>query len=834
MSNTKLHHVLIFSAAGLLAGPACRLDPPAPVQLADAGAGASCQADADGYPNHKGVDGGAPAEGASFAPVACTQDNSKAALALFSYLEPYAPDPASLTRAQQIAASMTLSELADQMRGTPFESVNSPQYKDTQRSLDTSSVRGYRYRDASRGVNFGEDMRGSKPNAIDPTTGKPSGVGYATVFPASMARGAAFDLDLEYAIGEAIGDEMQAAGESLLLAPCMNVLRHPLWGRAQETYGEDPFHIGRLSTAMTIGIQRHITANAKHYLGYNIENNRQSNNAIIEERALREIYGRHFRMVVQDGGVASVMASYNLVNGLKSTQNSHTLTDVLRNDFGFQGFVLSDWWAMPNNNFTSTDPTRLKAAAIEAVQAGLDVELPWSFNLGQLESIVESNGQLKKQDIVNSAIRVLLQKDRFNSINKGNTCGLGSPITTYRKGAIGGCDVVHINLARRAAVESMVLLKNDNSVLPINSSVRKVAVVGAIVDYVADDGQGSTGGKINFATDTVTGDKGSSRVFHDPSKGVGPFAGIDKFKPSGEINVVHGSTLNEVGTDADFYVVVAGLTPQDEGEEYTKAGDRKNFVLDGKTGTGVQNSLIQQVASLKKPMVVVLEGGSVIDMSSWLDQVPAVVMAWYPGMVGGDAMGLLLWGETNFAGKLPLTWGNPSQYGELAGTSETVNDFFFGYREFDKNNKTPVYPFGHGLSYTKFEYGSTQLGCTSMTKGAVLPVTVSVKNTGGMDGDEIVMVFASFPDSAVPRGPKELKGFARVSLKAGEEKQVTIPLRLKDLDYFQVTDANNRKGQWVVESGNVDIWVGGSYTTLNKVGSVPVTGYASESSKDEP
>jgi len=220
-----------------------------------------------------------------------------------------------------------------------------------------------------------ERRYGALPNAA---TVDGASVGYATAFPVSMARGAAFDLDLEYAVGEAIADEMQAAKQTLLLAPCMNLLRHPLWGRAQETYGEDPFHIGRLASAMTVGVQQHIAANAKHFMAYDIEVNRQGNNSVMQdEQTLREIYARHFRMVVQDGGVSSVMASYNQVNGVKATQDQHILTDVLRNDFGFKGFVLSDWWAMPNTS-AATDASTLKATAVEAVKAGLDVELPWA------------------------------------------------------------------------------------------------------------------------------------------------------------------------------------------------------------------------------------------------------------------------------------------------------------------------------------------------------------------------------------------------------------------------------------------------------------------------
>ncbi len=257
---------------------------------------------------------------------------------------------------------------------------------------------------------------------------------------------------------------MQAAQETLLLAPCMNLLRHPLWGRAQETYGEDPFHIGRLASAMTVGIQQHIAANAKHYMAYDIENLRASNESDMDEQTLREIYGRHFRMVVRDGGVASVMASYNLVNGMKSTQNYHTLTEVLRQDFGFKGFVLSDWWAMPGGNSVGT-PTTLKTTAIQAVHAGLDVELAWALNYGQLENIVAANGGVTKADIDASAGRILEQKFRFKADSTSGSVGLGTPTTAYVNSRI-VCDASHMRLAQKAALESMVLLKNDNNTLP--------------------------------------------------------------------------------------------------------------------------------------------------------------------------------------------------------------------------------------------------------------------------------------------------------------------------------------------------------------------------------
>ena len=362
-----------------------------------------------------------------------------------------------------------------------------------------------------------------------------------------MSRGAAFDLDLEYAIGEAIGDEMQAAKQTVLLAPCMNILRHPLWGRAQETYGEDSFHVGRLASAMVVGVQQHIAANAKHYMGYDIENGRtQTNNSqMADEQVLRETYGRHFRMTVQDAGVASVMASYNEVNGIKSTQNGHILTDVLRNDFGFKGFVLSDWWAMPG--FTSIpDSSTQKTGAIKAINAGLDVELPWGLYYGQLENLVNS-GTLSRQDLQTHAERVLQQKFRFNSQSLSGNVGLKAPVTIYQNSRI-KCNDSHRALAKQAALESMVLLKNDKGTLPISPMVKKVAVLGANIPYTSvDGGNGSAGANrtVNFATDVRTGDLGSSRAFSDPDpkQTVGPAAGITMTAPAG-VNVVSGTSAD--------------------------------------------------------------------------------------------------------------------------------------------------------------------------------------------------------------------------------------------------------------------------------------------------
>jgi beta-glucosidase len=857
MQNLRLLNPSLLLAVGFLAAPACSLPPPQGLSgdggsmnqtcvltAADAGVDAVSTVIATGDVENV------------IAPQACAGSGTGNPNAIDKYSQGYSyDDPAILTQVQNTLPTLSVLDEQKEMSGMPYGTSGAVQFTDIQRSQDTAGIRGYRYRDASRGMNLGEDMDGSYANAAVVNN---QHVGFATAFPVSMARGAAFDLDLEYAVGEAIGDEMQAAQQTLLLAPCMNLLRHPYWGRAQETYGEDPYQIGRLASAMVVGVQQHIAANAKHFMAYDVENGRAKNDSEMDEQTLREIYGRHFRMVVQDSGVASVMASYNEVDGTKSTESSHTLTDVLRNDFGFKGFVLSDWWAMPGSD-TVPDATTLKSNALLAINAGLDVELPWSLYYGQIQSLSNTNSLMKSQ-LDDAVSRILYEKYRFKSDKITGNVGLNPPVTIYANNRI-SCDQTHVALAKRAALESMVLLKN-NGVLPISPTVKNLLVVGATVPYrTTDGGTTNTGGSVNFATDVRTGDLGSSRVYPDPAKSVGPFAGIcvaSGGMPNGttctgsSVNVTtatnNGGDLSSVMSavsGADFVVVMAGLTAQDEGEEYTLAGDRvagcvnlgSCLMLDAKqsdsTYQGLQNKLIQQVAATGKPMVVVLEGGSVITMP-WLSQAPAVVMAWYPGQRGGEALGDLLWGEANgvsydFGGKLPFTWGHEADYGDTfdGPNGETTFDYYVGYRYFDHNNIAPVFPFGAGLSYTTFALSNLQLGCSSMAEGAVLPVVVNVTNTGTTAGDETVMVFVSFPSTSVARrvGMKELKGFARVSLAAGESKQVTINVRLSDLDYFQADSATAQTGHWFVEGGPVQIMVGDSSVNLPLTATVNVNGY---------
>lgn len=748
----------------------------------------------------------------------------------------------NLAAAQAIRNTLSLTEKADEMRGVFSGFPTGAQYSDIQRSYDNKAkgIRGWQYRDGPRGVNYDQpmavgDSRGAAGNVI-------SQHAYSTVFPVPVARGASFDVELEYRIGMAMGDETVAGSQTVLLVPCVNVLRHPFWGRAQETYGEDVFHLGRIGTGLTVGVQEYVAACAKHFAANNIEVNRSGINSELDEQTLREIYGRHFDMIVNDGGVACIMAAYNSVNGTKSTQNKTLLNDILRNEFKFKGYVISDWWAMPGSG-SNTDPTTRRSYTSEALAAGMDLEVPWAHNY----AVLDAPGSMF--DLNPHVDRLLAQKIRFNAHSLNVPVGLRRATTTFSpanvdndyKGGISGNER-HIALAEEAAVKSMVLLKNcpasnlacaapeATSVLPINRvNVSSVAVVGATLEYCQATGLLGINnctedrpnlGKINFATGVRVGDVGSSRVTFDPNKAIGPFAGIQA-AAGGSITV---TTATTDGSDtsaavaaaraADFVVVVTGLTPYDEGEEYNAGGDRQNLRLDGKDtrrGYGmVQDKLVMEVAALGKPMVVVIEAGSAVEMP-WLSTVPAVVMAWYPGQAGGNALGKLLFGDANFSGKLPITW--PKDVTQLPTFNEgptTRMDYFLGYRRFDLMNLTPLYPFGHGLSYATFQYSNLQVPCTDVSENGVVKISVDVRNTGARAGDETVMAFVSFPtgpNGTPRRSIKELKGFRRVSLAAagssGDAKRITIPIRVQDLKYFDVVTKT-----WRVQPGTYTVRVG--------------------------
>jgi beta-glucosidase len=787
------------------------------------GAGGSSPADGGGG-SSGGTAGSGSGTGGAVLKVAC----GSSATDPLPYTAGYSANATDRANAMSIANMMSNAERAQQMSG--IQQNGTANYNVfNQEDNSTRSIRGWYFRDGPRGVNLNANGDGKND--------------YSTAFPVAIARGAAFDVELENRVGQAIGDEMLASGNTMMLAPTVNILRHPAWGRSQETYGEDSFLLGRLGSAFVMGLQNYVAACVKHYAANNIEDGRGTANAVIDPQTLREKYGRHYEMIVAEGGAASVMAAYNQVNNTHSTQNSVLLNDMLRTEFGFQGFVLTDWWAMNGSSAPGCcNPGSAADSLVKsAVNGGLDMELPWRYNFLELPNLVTSGG-LQSSQLITSTARILEQKYRFHA-DKPSGYGLKSAFTTFDSNssiqkndqtdpAIG---LSHTQLAEQAAEEGMVLLKNDGHTLPLDrTTVHKIAVIGATVSYSLQQtssqdcaGNGGSGCSIDFTTNVRTGDAGSSRVFSDPAKSTGPYAGI--VAAATGATVKHYSSATAAQADGfDVAIVIAGLTPADEGEEYTGAGDRTTggissvdhtvvLSLDPKVSSPTQDNLIKQVTAMGKPTIVVLEAGGIVDMSQWYANAKAVVMAWYPGMLGGVALGRLLFGDANFSGKLPVTWDtNIGHWPTFASsTGNTTMEYWVGYQYFDHNGTTltPLqgsFPFGYGLSYTTFGYQNLQVPCSTVKQDGEVDVTVDVFNQSAVAGTETVFLFVQYPGSKVTNRAgssyKELKGFYRVSLAGkgtvGEAKRITIPLRVKDLKYWDTT-----QNKWLIEPGAVKVIV---------------------------
>lgn len=730
----------------------------------------------------------------------------------------FTPDP----MVETIFAAMDQNQKILQMSGIP---VGNKDYQDIERSPDVPvggvTIRGYRYRDAGHGVNLdaGQDNRPKDAN------------NFATAFPTQSSRGASWDLDLEWRIGEAIGDETAASKNNMMLAPCMNIIRHPYWGRTQETYGEDTYHMGRLASAFTAGLQQHVAACAKHYAGNNVEQNRANQDAIMDEQTLREIYGRHFEMVVQDGGVSCVMAAYNKVNGKKSTQNAHLLTDVLRDGFGFKGTVITDWWAMPGDQ-GPIDSSLAIAQATEAALAGLDIEVPWTLNYGQLGPAIQANAAVGMA-VDKAARRILEQKFRFKSAL--TTDGWSAKGDANLRSSLSGASIAtnqgHLDLAEEAEIKSAVLLTNGldgTPVLPIPGTP-SIAVLGLElpVGINMSTTPPKSGTTFNMATHVAVGDRGSSRVNADPAQSVGPLAGLQQVgMTKGIMNVTSGNSAT-AAMNADFVVVVVGLTPGDEGEEYAidAGGDRSSLNLPGQ-----QNQLVDAALSLDKPTAIIIQSGSIVNLP-WLSHAnkkQATIWAGYGGMRAGLAYAKLLLGINNFSGKMPLAW--PKQEDLIPFKDQpnsTTMGYFFGYRHYDRlaamgMGKELVFPFGHGLSYSTFTYSNLQVPCATASEKAILDVTVDITNTSAVAGEEVAMLFIKGPATTATgaRAVKELKSFAKVAVPAMGMVTAHLPLRIQDLRHWE----GGADGSWVIDKGMYTVLVGksGADADLTQMGTFTI------------
>ena len=595
------------------------------------------------------------------------------------------------------------------------------------------------------------------------------GVGQSTCIPVTMLRGATFDVELEERVGRAIGKEIRAWGGNLFGGVCINLPYNPGWGRSQETYGEDSFHLGQMGSALVRGVQsENVIACVKHYAFNSMEISRFKVNVECDKRTEREVYLPHFKDCI-DAGAASVMSAYNLYKGVHCGHHDYLLNQVLKGEWDFDGFVISDFiWGIRDT--------------VEAANGGMDIEMCCTIHFGEKLVKAVRDGLVPEEKIDEAAVRIVRTLLAFTEAD-GREYDM----------SLVGCDE-HIALAREVAEKGITLLQNKENVLPLDkNNLKKLVGLGEL----ADKG--------------VIGDHGSSRVF--PKYVVTALQGITEAVPE-SVEVVYYSGedhdhARKLAKEADAVVFVVGYDHDDEGEDVTE--EQMEAYTGGIGGDRVKSlglhqheiDLIKAVGPVNKNSVVVMIGGNMIMMTEWKDDVSGILMAYYPGMEGGRALASIIFGAVNPSGKLPYVVPYKEEHLPQVewDTTEQFYDYYHGYTKLEKEGIEPLLPYGFGLSYTTFEVKDAKFS----TDGQNVIAECTVTNTGGRAGTEVVQMYVGFSNSQVHRPKKVLRGFARVELEPGESKSVTISCPYEKLRYY-----NEEINDWVLEKMDYEVYIGTS------------------------
>ena len=607
----------------------------------------------------------------------------------------------------------------------------------------------------------------------------------ATCMPAASTVANSWDTALGEEVGKGLGAEAMAEDVDVLLGPGLNIKRNPLCGRNFEYFSEDPYLAGKMAAAFVRGIQSNgVYACAKHFAVNSQEERRMAMNAVVDERTLREIYLTGFEMAVKEGGAKCIMSSYNEVNGIYANENAHLLKDILRDAWGFDGFVVTDWGASNDHALGVKN-----GSTLEMPTPGLDAAR-------ELLAAVES-GKISQDDIddrvdelIDAALYLRAQKESFKS-------GAGASLDKEK---------LHKDnhaLARRAAAGSAVLLKNDDRILPVATG-KKVAIIGDFAFTPRYQGAGSS--MVNSTqVDSIVGCLGETAL---------QVAGQAKgyIRTGGEDEALRAEAV-ALAQKADVVLYFFGLNEQSESEGL----DREHLRIPDN-----QVKLLEALYKVNENIVGVLSAGSVIEMP-WAKYCKAILHGYLTGQAGAAAILDLLTGKVNPSGRLNETIlikyeDTPSAkyYPARERNSEYREGLFVGYRYYDTADVPVLYPFGHGLSYTSFTYDNLKVD----DKG----ITFTVKNTGSMDGAEVCQMYVSM-DGQIVRPAKELKGFTKVFLKAGEEKTVSIPFDEYTFRYW-----NTNTDKWEVEGGTYRILVGSTSADIRLRGELAVAGTAAEPS----
>ncbi|KAF2797609.1 glycoside hydrolase family 3 protein [Melanomma pulvis-pyrius CBS 109.77] len=824
-------------------------------------------------------------------------------------------------RARELAAKLTLDEQisllagADFWRSMPIPDKGIPSIKTTDGP------------NGARGEFF--------------TNGTP-----AALFPCGISMASTWNLDLIEQVGQHLGDETKARGANVLLAPTICMHRSPLGGRNFESYSEDPYLTGKLAASYVRGLQsKGIAATIKHFVGNEQETQRQAYNAVIAERPLREIYLKPFEIAVREASPWALMSAYNMINGVHADEYEHSLKNILRGEWGWEGAIISDW--------TGT------YATAPSIKAGVDIEMPGPSKWRKPDQVLESleKGEITREDIERAAGNVLYLVDRTKGLSDQSPEPAEQPNNNEETR----------NLILQAGIEGLTLLKNENNVLPIRN-VKKVAVIGPNVKRAIAAGGGSAGvnpyytttpwdgirsrfdGELTFAigcdsskwlplatpyctapngqqgvrleyyrgdrfkgepavvqhkvsTDLWLWDSAPKDVLPDFSfkvkctitpkstgyhtfsfASVGPgrlfingeiFIDIWNWTEEGEamfsasedvlksIYLEEGKPVellvestNEVrpaskvsilgrrhdyggcrigyqeedqvdrlqeaanaAKEADVAVLVIGLDAEWESEGY----DRQTMDL---PKNGSQDRLIEAVLAANPRTVVVNQSGTPVSMP-WVDRAPAILQAWYQGQEAGNALADVLFGNQSPSGKLPTTFpvrleDNPAYHNWPGENLKTVygEGIYIGYRHYERSKITPLFAFGHGLTYTTFEYGAPSINNTVLTEAEGITITIPVTNAGSVPAREIVQAYVRDVKSTLPRPEKELQAFAKVLLQPGEIKTVTLKLDKYSVGYFDT--ALGQTGAWIAEEGVFDVLIGASSADIREKASFEV------------
>ncbi|MBN2149571.1 MAG: glycoside hydrolase family 3 C-terminal domain-containing protein [Anaerolineales bacterium] len=591
----------------------------------------------------------------------------------------------------------------------------------------------------------------------------------ATCFPTASCLASTWDVELLGKMGAALAEEAIALGVDVVLGPGVNMKRSPLGGRNFEYFSEDPYQAGELAASMINGVQgQGVGTSLKHYAVNNQEFERFSISAVLDERTLREIYLAAFEKAVKQSKPWTVMCSYNKVNGTFASEHHYLLTEILKEEWGFEGLVVSDWGAVRDR--------------VAALKGGLDWEMPGPRDR-RVKAVVEAvrSGELDEALLDESVRRILGIVFKAQETSKGGAFDVDG----------------HHELARQIAAEGMVLLKN-NGILPLQQP-QHIAVIGRAAEHAHFQGGGSS--HIN------------------PTKVAVPFKELQARAGNAELIYAEGypadNSLRQdlidqavsIAHSAEVAVLYIALPAFKESEGY----DRTDLDL-----TEQQVALIKAVARVQPNTVVVLNNGAPVVMSAWIDEVAAVLEAWMMGQAGGGAIADLLYGKVNPSGKLaetyPLRLADTPAYLNWPGEAGEVRygeGLFIGYRYYDAKEMPVLFPFGHGLSYTTFAYSNPRVSAQSFKDVDGLTVMVDVTNTGSVAGKEIVQVYVHDQKSGLVRPPKELKGFAKVAMQPGETKTVAIPLDFRAFAYY-----HPEYRQWITEDGEFDLLIAASATDI--------------------